>query len=183
MPYELIKMKPNVDIHIFIGYFESLRGFHIYNHRTRKIIETIHVKFDDLTAMASECNNSGLGFNCLNFQDSSEELNEIPSKKTWITCFVLCTKNTMRRELLKCQIINTLDNEDTLSSSSIIFEDHEVPQFVSSSEEPIVNEPTTLVSDNHFDEQVQEDIAELDINTFINPFRTSAFKEAESSSK
>ncbi|GJR12893.1 hypothetical protein Tco_0795545 [Tanacetum coccineum] len=44
-------------------------------------METIHVKFDKLTAIASECNNSGPGTNCSNLQDSSEELNETPSKE------------------------------------------------------------------------------------------------------
>ncbi|GJR47590.1 hypothetical protein Tco_1315693 [Tanacetum coccineum] len=43
---------------------------------------------------------------------------------------------------------------------------------VSSSEEPIVNEPTTLVFDDNYDEQVQEDVAELDGNTFMSPFAT-----------
>ncbi|GJX83165.1 reverse transcriptase domain-containing protein [Tanacetum coccineum] len=67
---------------------------------------------------------------------------------------------------------NTLDNEDTSSSSSIIVEDHDAPQIVSLSEEPIVNKPTTLDFDNHSDEQVQEDVAELDGNTSMNPFVT-----------
>ncbi|GJW79595.1 retrovirus-related pol polyprotein from transposon TNT 1-94 [Tanacetum coccineum] len=43
-------------------------------------METTHVKFNGLTAINYECNNSGPGLNCSNFQDSSEELNEIPSK-------------------------------------------------------------------------------------------------------
>ncbi|GKB07283.1 retrovirus-related pol polyprotein from transposon TNT 1-94 [Tanacetum coccineum] len=51
------KMKPKADISIFIGYSESSRGFRIYNCRTKKIMETIHVKFDEFTAMAYECNN------------------------------------------------------------------------------------------------------------------------------
>ncbi|GJS12051.1 retrovirus-related pol polyprotein from transposon TNT 1-94 [Tanacetum coccineum] len=49
---DLGKMKPKADIGIFIGYSESSRGFRIYNHRTQKIMETIHVKFDELMAMA-----------------------------------------------------------------------------------------------------------------------------------
>ncbi|GKA37182.1 copia protein [Tanacetum coccineum] len=76
---------------------------------------------------------------------------------------------------------NTLNNEDTPLSSSIIVEENEATQVVSSSEEPIVNEPTTLVSDDNVDESVQEDTAELDGNTFINPFCTPVLKEAESS--
>ncbi|GJS20988.1 putative ribonuclease H-like domain-containing protein [Tanacetum coccineum] len=54
---DLGKMKPKADICIFIGYSESSRGFCIYNRRYKKIMETIHVKFDELMAMASECNN------------------------------------------------------------------------------------------------------------------------------
>nr|GFD25184.1 integrase, catalytic region, zinc finger, CCHC-type, peptidase aspartic, catalytic [Tanacetum cinerariifolium] len=34
-------------------------AFRIYNRRTRRIIETIHVDFDELTAMASEQSCSG----------------------------------------------------------------------------------------------------------------------------
>nr|GEX21104.1 ribonuclease H-like domain-containing protein [Tanacetum cinerariifolium] len=77
---------------------------------------------------------------------------------------------------------NTLDNEYTLSSSSIIVEDHDTPQLLSSLEEPIANKPTTPVFDNHSDEQVQKDVAEHDANTFMNAFGTLEFKEAESSS-
>ncbi|GJV64605.1 retrovirus-related pol polyprotein from transposon TNT 1-94 [Tanacetum coccineum] len=55
---DLGKMKPKADIGIFIGYSESSKGFWIYNRRTRKIMETIHVKFDELTAMASEHHNN-----------------------------------------------------------------------------------------------------------------------------
>ncbi|GJW42257.1 hypothetical protein Tco_0071056 [Tanacetum coccineum] len=78
--------------------------------------------------------------------------------------------------------LNILNNKDTLSSSSIIVEDHEAPQLVSLSEEQIVNEPSIPVLDNHSDELVQEDIAEVNGNTYINPFCTPVVKEAESSS-
>ncbi|GJT86226.1 retrovirus-related pol polyprotein from transposon TNT 1-94, partial [Tanacetum coccineum] len=51
---DLGKMKPKADIGILIGYLETSRGFQIYNRRTKKIMETINVKFDELTTMASE---------------------------------------------------------------------------------------------------------------------------------
>nr|GEV12920.1 hypothetical protein [Tanacetum cinerariifolium] len=138
-------------------------------------METIHVKFDDLTTMASKCNNSGPDINSSNFKDSSEELNEIPSKEDLDNLFgPLYEKfyETRTPEVFDSSAANTLDNEDTHSSSSIIVEVHDAPQLVSLSEEPSTNEPTTPVSDNHFDEKVQEDVAELDGNAFINPFRT-----------
>ncbi|GKE14642.1 retrovirus-related pol polyprotein from transposon TNT 1-94 [Tanacetum coccineum] len=48
------KLQAKADIGIFIGYALKKKAYHIYNRRTRKIIETIHVDFNELTAMASE---------------------------------------------------------------------------------------------------------------------------------
>ncbi|GKE68637.1 retrovirus-related pol polyprotein from transposon TNT 1-94 [Tanacetum coccineum] len=48
------KLQAKADIGIFIGYALKKKAYHIYNRRTQKIIETIHVNFDELTAMASE---------------------------------------------------------------------------------------------------------------------------------
>nr|GEW30329.1 hypothetical protein [Tanacetum cinerariifolium] len=53
------KLQPKADIGIFIGYAPTKTVFRIYNRRTRRIIETIHVDFDELTAMASEQSSSG----------------------------------------------------------------------------------------------------------------------------
>ncbi|GJZ89394.1 retrovirus-related pol polyprotein from transposon TNT 1-94 [Tanacetum coccineum] len=53
------KLQPKADIGIFIGYAPIKKAFRIYNRRTRRIIETIHVDFDELTAMASKHNSSG----------------------------------------------------------------------------------------------------------------------------
>ncbi|GKF40987.1 retrovirus-related pol polyprotein from transposon TNT 1-94, partial [Tanacetum coccineum] len=53
------KLQPKDDIGIFIGYAPTKKAFRIYNQRTRHIIETIHVDFDELTAMASEHSSSG----------------------------------------------------------------------------------------------------------------------------
>nr|GEX60469.1 retrovirus-related Pol polyprotein from transposon TNT 1-94 [Tanacetum cinerariifolium] len=53
------KLQLKADIGIFIGYVHTKKAFQIYNRRTRRIIETIHVDFDELTAMASEQRSSG----------------------------------------------------------------------------------------------------------------------------
>ncbi|GKB03635.1 retrovirus-related pol polyprotein from transposon TNT 1-94, partial [Tanacetum coccineum] len=46
---DLGKLKPTVDIGIFVGYAPNRKGYRIYNKRTRKIMETIHVQFDELS--------------------------------------------------------------------------------------------------------------------------------------
>ncbi|GJU39077.1 hypothetical protein Tco_1192034 [Tanacetum coccineum] len=56
---EFGQVTTKADICIFIGYAPMKKAFWIYNRRTRRIIETIHVDFDELTAMASEHSSSG----------------------------------------------------------------------------------------------------------------------------
>nr|GEU75560.1 hypothetical protein [Tanacetum cinerariifolium] len=56
---DLGKLKPKVDVGIFIGYAPAKKAYRIYNRRTRRIMETIHVDFDELTTMASKQSSSG----------------------------------------------------------------------------------------------------------------------------
>nr|GEZ43948.1 integrase, catalytic region, zinc finger, CCHC-type, peptidase aspartic, catalytic [Tanacetum cinerariifolium] len=51
---DLGKLDAKVDIGIFVGYAPAKKAFRIYNKRTQKIIETIHVTFDEPSAMAFE---------------------------------------------------------------------------------------------------------------------------------
>ncbi|GKA24873.1 retrovirus-related pol polyprotein from transposon TNT 1-94 [Tanacetum coccineum] len=53
------KLQLNADIGVFIGYAPMKKAFRIYSRLTRRIIEAIHVDFDELTAMASEHNSLG----------------------------------------------------------------------------------------------------------------------------
>ncbi|GKE46698.1 retrovirus-related pol polyprotein from transposon TNT 1-94 [Tanacetum coccineum] len=62
---DLGNLDAKADIVIFVGYAPAKKAFRIYNRRTRKIIETIHVMFDELTAMASEQFSSGPGIHSM----------------------------------------------------------------------------------------------------------------------
>ncbi|GKD35826.1 retrovirus-related pol polyprotein from transposon TNT 1-94 [Tanacetum coccineum] len=127
---DLGKMKPKAGIGIFIGYPESSRGFRIYNCRTKKIMETIHVKFDEPTTMASECNNLEPETNCSNFQDSSEDSQLVPSKLDLDNLFGPLYEEyyaTSSPEVSANSAANTLDNENTSSSSSIVIEQDDAP--------------------------------------------------------
>nr|GEY27893.1 retrovirus-related Pol polyprotein from transposon TNT 1-94 [Tanacetum cinerariifolium] len=57
------KLQPKADIGIFIGYAPKKKAFRIYNRQTKRIVETIHVDLDELTAMASEQSSSGPALN------------------------------------------------------------------------------------------------------------------------
>ncbi|GJV69955.1 retrovirus-related pol polyprotein from transposon TNT 1-94 [Tanacetum coccineum] len=46
---DLGKLQPTADIGIFVSYAPSKKGYRIYNKRTRRIVETIHLQFDELS--------------------------------------------------------------------------------------------------------------------------------------
>ncbi|GJY50543.1 retrovirus-related pol polyprotein from transposon TNT 1-94, partial [Tanacetum coccineum] len=78
---DLGKMNLKAYIGVFIGYSETSRGFRIYNRRTKKIMETIHVKFDELTAMASEHDCLEPVLQRFNNNTSSADTMNTPSKE------------------------------------------------------------------------------------------------------
>nr|GEX28355.1 integrase, catalytic region, zinc finger, CCHC-type, peptidase aspartic, catalytic [Tanacetum cinerariifolium] len=62
---DLGKLDVKANISIFISCVPIKKAFRIYNKRTQKIIEIIHVTFDELTAMAFEQFSSGPGLQCM----------------------------------------------------------------------------------------------------------------------
>nr|GFC19025.1 Gag-Pol polyprotein [Tanacetum cinerariifolium] len=51
-------MKEKCDECIFVGYSTQSRAYRVFNKRTRVIMESIHVNFDELPQMASAQNSS-----------------------------------------------------------------------------------------------------------------------------
>nr|GEU75816.1 integrase, catalytic region, zinc finger, CCHC-type, peptidase aspartic, catalytic [Tanacetum cinerariifolium] len=99
------KLQSKADIGIFIGYAPTKKAFRIYNRSTRRIVETIHVDFDELTAMAFEQSSSGPALNEMTpatissglVQKSSPSTSYVPpSRNDWDLLFQL-----MFDELLK----------------------------------------------------------------------------------
>nr|GEZ94930.1 hypothetical protein [Tanacetum cinerariifolium] len=79
--YEEGKLQPKADIRIFIGYAPTKKAFRFYNRRTRRIAETIHVDFDELTSMASEQSSSGPALNDMTLGTISSGL--VLKRKVW----------------------------------------------------------------------------------------------------
>ncbi|GJY16851.1 retrovirus-related pol polyprotein from transposon TNT 1-94 [Tanacetum coccineum] len=79
---DLGKLNAKADIGIFVGYAPAKKAFRINNRRTWKIMETIHVMFDELTTMAFEQFGSGPGLQVMTPATSSSGLipNIIPQQ-------------------------------------------------------------------------------------------------------
>nr|GEU48317.1 hypothetical protein [Tanacetum cinerariifolium] len=69
-PYELIQG----DIGFFIGYSADFVSYRVYNRRTKKIMETMNVTFDELSSMAFEQNSSRPGLQSMTSGQISFEL-------------------------------------------------------------------------------------------------------------
>nr|GEV55531.1 hypothetical protein [Tanacetum cinerariifolium] len=86
-------------------------------------MEMIHVKFDELTAMASECNNLKPIMNYTNFSDSSEDSQLVPSKSDLDNLFGPMYKEyyvTSSQEVSDNFAADTLDNKHNSSSLPIV---------------------------------------------------------------
>nr|GFB50028.1 hypothetical protein [Tanacetum cinerariifolium] len=68
------KLGAKGDIGFFIGYSPNYVAYRVYNRKTRKIIETMNVTFDELSAMAFEQNSSRPGLQSMTSGQISFEL-------------------------------------------------------------------------------------------------------------
>ncbi|GKD45737.1 retrovirus-related pol polyprotein from transposon TNT 1-94, partial [Tanacetum coccineum] len=161
---DLGKMKPKADIGVFIGYSETSRGFQIYNRRTKKIMETIHVKFDELTAMASEHDCLEPELQRFNNYNSSVETMNTSSIEDLDNLFGPMFEKYFEKKFSDTTINSaaqpTQFHEDSPSTYSIIIDEHEAPPIVTT-----FDEQTSPISLTEADEFNQEDSADFDGNS------------------
>nr|GEU57591.1 putative nuclease HARBI1 [Tanacetum cinerariifolium] len=92
----------------------KVKKVRIYNKRTQKIIETIHVTFDELTIMASEQFSSGPGLQCMTFVTSSSGL--VPNTVSQQPCI---PPNRYDRDHLFQPMFNEYFNTPSIAVSPI----------------------------------------------------------------
>ncbi|GJU34548.1 retrovirus-related pol polyprotein from transposon TNT 1-94 [Tanacetum coccineum] len=129
---DLGKMKPKADIGVFISYSKTSRGFKIYNHRTKRIMETIHVKFDELTAMASEHDCLEPDLQRFNNPNSSDDLMNTPSQEDLDNLFGLMFEDYFEKKSFDIPINSRCtkpshDKEDYLYIFQHFLTPHEAP--------------------------------------------------------
>ncbi|GJZ04514.1 retrovirus-related pol polyprotein from transposon TNT 1-94 [Tanacetum coccineum] len=139
---DLGKLQAKADIGIFIGYAPKKKAYCIYNRRTRKIIETIHVDFDELTAMTSEQLSSGPELQSMTPATSSSGLvtNLIPQQPFPIA-------NAPRAVDLADSPVSTSIDQDAPSTS--------IPSTQEQEHSPIISQDTPMVEKNKLYEDLQ----------------------------
>ncbi|GJV59169.1 retrovirus-related pol polyprotein from transposon TNT 1-94 [Tanacetum coccineum] len=155
---DLGKLQPTADIGIFVGYAPSKKGYRIYNKRTRRIMETIHIQFDELTE-----------------QMAPVQLITGPSP-TFLTHGQIKPPRVERPVSPALAVSVPVNSAGTPSSTSI---DQDAPSPSHSSSSLALQSPSldqgvaadsTLIEDNHF--------ALVDNHPFINVFTPEPSSEA-----
>nr|GEV34313.1 hypothetical protein [Tanacetum cinerariifolium] len=129
------KLQPKADIGIFIGYAPTKKAFRIYNRRTKRIVETIHVDFNELTAMASEQRSSG------------PALNEM-TPGTIISGLVVVNQAPEVIAPID-EVIPQVDADSTGSPSSTTVDQDTPSPKVTSTQSSLTASPQSIVQTNH----------------------------------
>ncbi|GJU87503.1 retrovirus-related pol polyprotein from transposon TNT 1-94 [Tanacetum coccineum] len=85
----LDKMKEKGDPCVMVGYSTQSKGYRVYNKRTRLIVESIHIKFDEIKEMMSDHNSSDLApqrqeMSVENVSSSLQNIKEAMADSAWI---------------------------------------------------------------------------------------------------
>nr|GFB79033.1 hypothetical protein [Tanacetum cinerariifolium] len=104
-------MKEKGDECIFVGYSTQLRAYRVFNKRTRVIMESIHVNFDELPQMASAHNSSDPAPTCQKM--ASVQISSDPAHE----CQAMALEHDSLSPGRKCQgNVSHRDKTDTTSN-------------------------------------------------------------------
>ncbi|GJW00915.1 retrovirus-related pol polyprotein from transposon TNT 1-94 [Tanacetum coccineum] len=192
---DLGKLQPIADIGIFVAYAPSRKRYRIYNKRTLRIMETIHVQFDELTEqMAPMQLSSGPVPSCLTPGQINSRLvpNSVPAapyvpptNKELEILFQPMFDEYMEPPCVETPVspapaVSVLVNSAGTPSSTTIDQDTPSPSHSPSSsafQSPSLHKgvavDSTLMEDNPF--------APVDNHPFINVFALEPSSEAASS--
>ncbi|GJU30988.1 retrovirus-related pol polyprotein from transposon TNT 1-94 [Tanacetum coccineum] len=162
---DLGKLQPKVDIGIFIGYAPKKKAYRIYNRCSRKIIETIHVDFDELAAIASKQLGSGPGLQLITLATSSSKLvtNPIPQQP-----FPVVT--APRAVDLGNSLVSILINQDASSTSIPSTQEQEHSLIISQGFEELPKTPHFHHDPLH--ESLHEDSTSQGSSSNVRPIHT-----------
>ncbi|GKA25650.1 retrovirus-related pol polyprotein from transposon TNT 1-94 [Tanacetum coccineum] len=118
----LNKMKEKGDSCIFVGYSTQSRAYRVYNKRTRVIVETIHVNFDELPHMASDQISSDPVPKCPTMALEQDSLSPVPQSQVNVPQAVKTVTTSNELDLLFSSMFDDFLNGSSpvVSKSSVV---------------------------------------------------------------
>nr|GEX94633.1 retrovirus-related Pol polyprotein from transposon TNT 1-94 [Tanacetum cinerariifolium] len=194
----LDKIKEKGDACIFIGYSTQSRAYRVFNKRTRVIVETIHVNFDELPHMTSDHVSSDPVPQCQRTALKHDSLSPCPQCQENVphAAGIVTTSNEL--DLLFSPMFDELLNGSTqvVSKSSVVTtadapkicqQKHTTPLNAQTTPEPTCQVPTqaptvTSIENINQAEPITEN-AQVKDDEFINIFCTPVQDQGEASSR
>nr|GEX52687.1 hypothetical protein [Tanacetum cinerariifolium] len=162
---DLGKLQPTADTGIFVGYVPRRKGCRIYNKRTRRIMETIHVQFDELTEPMAP----------LHLSTGPAPIFLTPGQIS--SCLV---PNPVPATHSPAQAVQVSVSSAGTPLSTTIDQDAPSPHISSSSSALQSHSlPPGVIAEPHFMED--HIVAPVDTNPFVNVFALEPHSEASSS--
>ncbi|GJZ94280.1 retrovirus-related pol polyprotein from transposon TNT 1-94 [Tanacetum coccineum] len=202
----LDKMKEKGDACIFVGYSTQSKAYRVFNKRTRMIVETIHVNFDELPQMASDHVSSDPVPQCpatVLEQDSLSPGPQSPENVPQVADTVTTSNelellySPMFSELLngtshvvsKSSAVRAADNPDkrqqhnTTHTSTTTDVADPPPLNIHSTHQTPTQVPTVTAHENIIQAETNTENAQFDDDEFINIFSTPVQEQGETSSR
>nr|GFB53765.1 integrase, catalytic region, zinc finger, CCHC-type, peptidase aspartic, catalytic [Tanacetum cinerariifolium]GFB55832.1 integrase, catalytic region, zinc finger, CCHC-type, peptidase aspartic, catalytic [Tanacetum cinerariifolium] len=182
------KLGAKGDIGFFIGYSADSCAYRIYNRRTKKIMDTMNVSFDELSAMAFEQQSSKPGLQCMTSGQISSGLDLTYAPST------ITTQQPTEGELdllFEAMYDDYFGGQPLASVENVTrAQEPQVRQTSTASTTIADNVPIPTNSSSHTTNILitSQDVDELnpnamvDGNTFVNPFANSSTSAAVASS-
>nr|GFB34981.1 hypothetical protein [Tanacetum cinerariifolium] len=182
------KLGAKGDIGFFIGYSADSCAYRIYNQRTKKIMESMNVSFDELSAMAFEQRSSKPGLQCMTSGQISLELDLTYASSTITTQQPSEGVLDLLFEAMYDDYFGGQPSATGISVSPV-----QEPQVHRTSTTSTTIADTAPIPTNSYSHETNipitsQDVDELnsnamvDGNTFVNPFVNSSTSAAASSS-
>ncbi|GKD13939.1 putative ribonuclease H-like domain-containing protein [Tanacetum coccineum] len=202
----LDKMKEKSDACIFIGYFTQSNAYRVFNKRTRIIVKTIHVNFDELPQMASDHVSSDPGPQCSTTVLDQASLSPGPQSQENVPQIVETVTTSNELELLyspmfsellngtspvvsKSSVVHAADNPDkrqqhnTTHTSTTTDVADPPPLNIHSTHQTLTQVPTVTAPENIIQAKTNTKNAQFDDDEFINIFSTPVQEQGETLSR
>nr|GEX74574.1 hypothetical protein [Tanacetum cinerariifolium] len=190
-------MKEKGDACIFVGYSTQSRAYRVFNKRTRVIVETIHVNFDELPQMASDHVSSDPAHECQRMALEHGSLSPGPQCQENVTQANKTVTTSNELDLLFSLMFDEPLNGSSkvVSKSSAVFtadapiqrQQLTTPLKTHTTPAPTCQVQTQVLTfasiENMTKAEMVEEYAQVENDEFINIFCTSIQDRGETSSR
>nr|GEU44423.1 hypothetical protein [Tanacetum cinerariifolium] len=157
----LDKMKEKGDACIFVGYFTQSRAYRVFNKRTRVIVETIHVNFDELPQMASDhVNNVTQAYRTVTTSNELDLLFSLMFDELL---------NGSSKVVSKSSVVSTADDHNQRHQNTTPLNTHTTTDHTC---QVLTQAPTITSTKNMNQAEMVEEYAQVENDEFINIFCT-----------